>query len=189
MFDIRKGHYGYIHRRKLRLALGILFFLAGIIGFLVIGYVTTGSRRNLMTVAAVLLVLPMSKLLVILIALWPFKARPKEEYDRVQAIAGKGILDTELVITSAKDKTFCLDYCLVTEEGVLCTSAKPKGDRKHIEEYLSGYLSANGLADKVSFIGDFKAFCRRASSLPAADRDTCSEELLKIEGVLRGLAI
>ena len=51
MFRIKKGHHGYIKRKK-RLLLGeVLGLLIGIIGLVVIGVVTTGSRKNLLTVA------------------------------------------------------------------------------------------------------------------------------------------
>ena len=189
IFDARKGKYGYIHRKKLRLIAGILFFLLGIAGFLVIGFLTAGTRRNLLTVAAVLLVLPMAKLLVILIALWPFSARPKEEYDRVAQVAGNGVFDTELVITSSTEKTCCLDYCIVTEEGVLACCLNPRQDKKKIEKNLSGYLSAHELNDRVTIVSDYKTFLKKASALPGTDRNTCDESLLRIEGVLRGLSI
>ena len=49
MFRIKKGHHGYIKRKK-RLLLGeVLGLLIGIIGLVVIGIVTTGSRKNLLT--------------------------------------------------------------------------------------------------------------------------------------------
>lgn len=52
MFRIKKGHHGYIKRKK-RLLLGeVLGLLIGIIGLVVIGVVTTGNRKNLLTVVA-----------------------------------------------------------------------------------------------------------------------------------------
>ena len=46
MFRIKKGHHGYIKRKK-RLLLGeVLGLLIGIIGLVVIGVVTTGSRKK-----------------------------------------------------------------------------------------------------------------------------------------------
>lgn len=73
-----------------------------------IGVVTTGSRKNLLTVVAMVSVIPMVNQLVILIALWKYQPCPDKEYEQVASIVGKGILDTELVITSKTDKSFCL---------------------------------------------------------------------------------
>ena len=112
MFRIKKGHHGYIKRKK-RLLLGeVLGLLIGIIGLVVIGVVTTGSRKNLLTVVAMVSVIPMVNQLVILIALWKYQPCPDKEYEQVASIVGKGILDTELVITSKTDKSFLLDYAL-----------------------------------------------------------------------------
>ena len=189
LLKLQKGHFGYIHRKKLRLLAGILFFAAGIAGFLIIGIVTAGSRRNLLTVASVLLVLPMAKLLVILIALWPFSGRPKEEYDKVASAAGGAVFDTELVITSAKDKTFCVDYCVFTDTQALCYCAERLKEPKRAEEYLNGYLEAHDLPCRVHLFHDFKAYIRRISSENLPARADCSDEVLKAEGVLRGLSI
>ena len=61
MFRIKKGHHGYIKRKK-RLLLGeVLGLLIGIIGLVVIGVVTTGSRKNLLTVVAMVSVIPNGK--------------------------------------------------------------------------------------------------------------------------------
>ena len=107
MFRIKKGHHGYIKRKK-RLLLGeVLGLLIGIIGLVVIGVVTTGSRKNLLTVVAMVSVIPMVNQLVILIALWKYQPCPDKEYEQVASIVGKGILDTELVITSKQISHFC----------------------------------------------------------------------------------
>ena len=92
MFRIKKGHHGYIKRKK-RLLLGeVLGLLIGIIGLVVIGVVTTGSRKNLLTVVAMVSVIPMVNQLVILIALWKYQPCPDKEYEQVASLVGKGIM-------------------------------------------------------------------------------------------------
>ena len=189
MLKLQKGHYGYIKRKKIHLIAGIIFFVIGIIGFLAIGIITTGSRRNLLTVAAVLLVLPMAKLLVVFIALLPFSGRPKEEYDRVAEIVGDGVLDVELVVTASDNKSFCMDYCVFTEKDVLVYCAQKPKEPKKAQEHLQGFLDAHELKFTVHFIPDFKPFCRRIAQEELPKRAECSEDLLKAEGVLRGLSI
>lgn len=56
MFRIKKGHHGYIKRKKCLLLGEVLGLLIGIIGLVVIGVVTTGSRKNLLTVVALSLI-------------------------------------------------------------------------------------------------------------------------------------
>ena len=179
MFRIKKGHHGYIKRKK-RLLLGeVLGLLIGIIGLVVIGVVTTGSRKNLLTVVAMVSVIPMVNQLVILIALWKYQPCPDKEYEQVASIVGKGILDTELVITSKTDKSFLLDYACIHENV----------SEKKTAEYIKSFMKANDLKTDIFVIRDWKNYLNRIRELEKWDRASCDEKLLKIEGVLRGIAI
>ena len=174
MFRIKKGHHGYIKRKK-RLLLGeVLGLLIGIIGLVVIGVVTTGSRKNL---------------LVILIALWKYQPCPDKEYKQVASIVGKGILDTELVITSKTDKSFLLDYACIHEKGVFCYCSDKNVSEKKTAEYIKSFMKANDLKTDIFVIRDWKNYLNRIRELEKWDRASCDEKLLKIEGVLRGIAI
>ena len=79
---ITKGHYGYIRRRKKNLSIKVGILAAGIIGLLVLGYVTLGTKNNWLTIVAILTVLPTANLAVVLAALLPYKGRPMEEYQQ-----------------------------------------------------------------------------------------------------------
>lgn len=189
MFRLQKGHHGYIKRKKRRLLEEILLLLAGIIGLLVIGIAATGSRKNLLTVAAMVTVIPMVNQLVVLIALWKFQSRPEQEYEQVAAAAGKGVLDTELVITSKTDKAFLLDYACIHEKGVICYCSDKTVSSQKVEDYIQSFMKANNLKTEVFLIRDWKNFLNRIRGLEAWDRASCDEKLLRIEGVLRGIAI
>ena len=64
---IPKGSYGYIKNHRVVAALRTLLFFGVSIGLYVMGYVTTGSNKNLLTIVAVLGCLPACKSLVNLI--------------------------------------------------------------------------------------------------------------------------
>lgn len=166
---------------------GMIVF--GIIVLLVMGYISTKTRKNLLTIVAVVSVLPMANQLVVLIAVWKYQPRPKEEYDTVKKLTGKGLLDTELILTSRTDKAMEINYAYIHEKGVFCYSADRKLDSKKVENYIKQYMQANNLETDVYLIKDWKNYLNRLSTLPPEDRSTCEERLLKIEGVLRNLAI
>ena len=115
-----KGHFGYIRRRKRNLSIMVGILAAGIIGLVLLGYLTLGTKNNWLTIVAILTVLPTANLAVVLFALLPYKGRPKEEYDQVVSIVGDSVLDTELIITSKTDKNMEIDYAYFHEEGVFC---------------------------------------------------------------------
>ena len=189
MFRIKKGHHGYIKRKKCLLLGEVLGLLIGIIGLVVIGVVTTGSRKNLLTVVAMVSVIPMVNQLVILIALWKYQPCPDNEYEQVASIVGKGILDTELVITSKTDKSFLLDYACIHEKGVFCYCSDKNVSEKKTAEYIKSFMKANDLKTDIFVIRDWKNYLNRIRELEKWDRASCDEKLLKIEGVLRGIAI
>ena len=156
MFRIKKGHHGYIKRKK-RLLLGeVLGLLIGIIGLVVIGVVTTGSRKNLLTVVAMVSVIPMVN---------------------------------QLVITSKTDKSFLLDYACIHEKGVFCYCSDKNVSEKKTAEYIKSFMKANDLKTDIFVIRDWKNYLNRIRELEKWDRASCDEKLLKIEGVLRGIAI
>ena len=61
---IEKGTPGYLNARKIRLLLLALLEFAIVIALLVLGYVQTGTRLNLLTVVAIVGCLPACKVLV-----------------------------------------------------------------------------------------------------------------------------
>lgn len=189
MFDLKKGHYGYLRRKKKRLMLQVGVILFGIIVLLVMGYISTKTRKNLLTIVAVVSVLPLANLLVVLIAVWKYQSRPKDEYDAVVAAVGNGILDTELIMTSKTEKAMEINYVYIHERGVFCYSADKKLDAKKAEAYMQDYLKQNDLETTVFLIKDWKNYMNRLKTLEPEDRKTCDETLLRIEGVLRNLAI
>ncbi len=189
MRTVIKGHHGYLHARKRTLLIRTSLLAIGVIALLIMGFTLTHTRKNLLTVAAVVSVLPTANQAVILIAVLPYHGRKKEEYDTVRAIVPKGILDTELVITSKNDKSMQLDYAYIHPTGVYCFSFDEKLDLSKTEKYIQMMMKNNKLNTHVKVFRDFKQFKKRLGELEPIDRDTCDEKLLKIEGVLRAISI
>ena len=55
---VKKGCYGYIRNHKVVTGIRTLLYLGISIGLYVMGYVTTGSNKNLLTIVAILGCLP-----------------------------------------------------------------------------------------------------------------------------------
>ena len=56
-------------------------------------------------------------------------------------------------------------------------------------EYIKSFMKANDLKTDIFVIRDWKNYLNRIRELEKWDRASCDEKLLKIEGVLRGIAI
>ena len=86
MKRVGKGEYGYIaYQRKVVIIRTVIFFAVSIAIFIA-GYVTTGTRRNLFTIVAVLGTLPACKSLVNLIMFTKAKGCSEKAHKEIAAI-------------------------------------------------------------------------------------------------------
>ena len=58
---IAKGQYGYMDKQRKRVIITTISYYAISLAIFAMGYITTGSKRNLLTIVAVLGLLPASK--------------------------------------------------------------------------------------------------------------------------------
>lgn len=190
MKRITKGHYGYLkYKKKIELVkLGVI--LMGIVILLVAGYMGTHTRKNLLTVAAVVSVLPLANIAVPIVAMWPFHGRPQEEYEEVHKAVGNGLLNTELVITAHNEKPFGVDYVYIHPDGVFCYSSQKNLKVDALTKHLKTMIEGNELhTPTVHVFQNYKKFLRRVGALSSVNRGDCEEDLLRIEGVIRALSI
>ena len=189
MKNITKGHYGYIGKRKKRLLLQALILFAGMAGFIALGYIITGSNKNLFTLVAVMTAIPMVMQVVQLIALSKYHSRPEEEYRQVRALAGSGLLNTDLVIANKDGASYDIGYAYVHRDGIILYCANEKTDTAKTEEYIRNFLRLNGCDAPVTVLTDVRVFMKRLKTLSPEDRADVPEELLKQEGVLRAISM
>ena len=97
---IEKGTPGYLNARKIRLLLLTLLEFAIVIALLVLGYMQTGTRLNLLTVVAIVGCLPACKVLVGLITLLPYRTADQDKAAEIREKAPLLTTAFDLVITS-----------------------------------------------------------------------------------------
>lgn len=82
-----KGQPGYIKWRKEKYLIGTIAEFAVVIALVVLGYVQTKTKLNLLTVVAVVGCLPASKMLVEFITIAPHQSIEKDIYQEIEAKA------------------------------------------------------------------------------------------------------
>lgn len=189
MKRVRKGHYGYFSYRKKIEFIKAAVILVGIIILLLIGYSVTHDRKNLMTVFAVVSVLPFANILVVWISLLPFHSRPKEEEEEIHSLMGQGVYSTELALTRKDGKAILLDYVYVYAKGVICYTSDTKLNERDAEKYIKEMLSGNDLPSDVRITKDLRKFKMRVKDLEPVQRSECDDELLRIEGILYAISL
>ena len=101
------------------------------------------ERSNLLTMLAILMVLPATKYFVGFIVVFPYKSVSRERYEHIKSlISDNTILFTDMVFTSS-DKVMNLDFMIITDNQLIGLLGKKKQDIKYMENYLKETLTVN----------------------------------------------
>lgn len=146
MKRVQKGTNGYIDNKKLLQSLYVLFILAVAIGLFVIGYVSTGSSQNLLTVVAVLAVLPGAKALIHLFLFVPHRTFDTQRFQTLAELAGEGVhVYSDLVFTSPQH-VMHLDFLCIYGQECIGYVEKESRTTKYIAEYFTESMKKQGVS-------------------------------------------
>lgn len=177
---VQKGSYGYIENRKVVTALRTLLFFVVCIGLYIMGYLTTGTSKNLLTIVAVLGGLPSCKSLVNLVMF--LKAKGCSESLREQLTAYDEQLTTfyDMYFTSYQ-KNFPISH-MTLKGNVLCGIIEsPKCDCNEAQKHLEQMLTQEGIKNMtVKIYSQTSKYTDRLSQLMMLT----AEEHKKKDGII-----
>lgn len=161
----RKGEPGYIKTRKLKYLAGAVVEFGIVAALVVLGYMQTGNRLNLLTVAAVLGCLPAAKMLVEFITMMPYKGIEVDIYKEIEEKAPLLSKAYDLVITG-NDKIMPVDVFVISDYTVCGYSSNEKTDDAKVAKYLKDMLKNNHVEKvTVKVFHDYTAFLARAEGM------------------------
>lgn len=167
-----KGSYEHAkYKRTVDIIITIFLFLLSL-GLFVIGYVATGSKKNLLTIVAVLGLLPACKMVVDVIMC--FRVKPVEESVRegIDASIGKLYGLYHMYFTSY-DKNFPIDHLVITSNSVIGLCSDPKFDEKMFITHLKDHMRKDGIKDiTIKIFDDYNKYLNRLSELNNLDDET-----------------
>lgn len=141
---IRKGAYGYIENRRVITILRTLLFFTVSVGLYLMGYYTTGSSRNLLTIVAVLGCLPACKSMVNFIIFMRAKGCSEELKKKVCGYDGKLETFYDMYFTSYRNN-FPVSH-MTLKGNVLCGVIEyPKCDCNEAQKHLEQMLAQEGI--------------------------------------------
>lgn len=181
--NVKKGNPGYLDSRLKREWIKLLLEAAVIAGLLITGYITTGTRLNLLTLVAVLGCLPASKVLVGIIMRLPHKSVARKTAEEIQEKAAGLQTVFDLVFTSA-DQIMPVD-CIVIERNTICGyTGHVKTDVPYTEAHIRRILLGNAI-DKVNvkIFRDYSAFLNRIGELKRIRGDEASGKTKREEEI------
>lgn len=165
---LHKGQYGYRDNHRKQQLLWVILFLAAIIVQLLARYFTTSSSvKNILTVMAVLTVLPMANLASPLLAGWRYKTPAEDYHQKMVPYEEKCTILYDLIITS-KEYVLPMDAVAVHPGAVIGYCTNPKVDVKKAEAYLNEMLKGNKLDANAKVIKEETTFLRRLENLKPA---------------------
>ncbi|MCR5501515.1 MAG: hypothetical protein K6F53_00745 [Lachnospiraceae bacterium] len=139
-----KGNFGYLKKKRTRVLLWTLLCFGVSLALFFTGIITTGTRKNLLTIVAVLGLLPASKSAVSLVLLFLAKGCSEEDRDRIEKIPQTFLSLYDMYFTSY-EKNFSLSHMIVTDGIVLGYAADPKCDTKACAGHITDRLKMSGI--------------------------------------------
>ena len=162
---VAKGSFGYIQsKKKWEITKTCIEFGMVLVVFLT-GYLTTKTRLNLLTVAAVLGCLPAAKALVGVIMLFPHHSMEKEKVEEIERKAPKLVKAYDMILTSY-EKIMPIDSIVIFENIVCGYTRSNKVDVNSTASYIKKMLG-NDRYDKVSvkIFTDYKTYLTRVEGM------------------------
>ena len=141
---VRKGSYGYIRNHKVVTVLRTLLLFVVSIGLYILGYVTTGSNRNLLTIVAILGCLPACKSMVNFILFLGAEGCSEELHSIVGSYDDQLTVFYDMYFTSYQ-KNYSISH-MVLKGSVLCgITENPKCNCNEAEKHLEQMLQQEGI--------------------------------------------
>ena len=170
MKRIDKGQFEYIKNKKMQRAIVCAVCFLLVLAVFLTGYISTGSRENILTVMAILGVLPAAKFAATLCMMLPYHSQTREEYDTVAELAGEAILYVDMLLSTEK-KILPTDFVAIRGGTVCGLATAPKYDTAFAQDYIAAMLKKNGIKANVKIFTDRGKFLKRVKELSAFEVD------------------
>lgn len=163
-----KGEYGYRrNHRKMQVCMVAFGGAMILLQLAARNFTDSQAAKNILTVMAILSVLPTANIASPMLAAWRIKTPAGEFYEKVRIYEERCTILYDLIITS-KEAIMPMDAVAIHPTGVYCYCTSGKIDGKKGETFLNGMFSEHRLASHVKIIKDETTFFHRLDSLKAA---------------------
>ena len=169
MKKVKKGNFGYtISHRKYQI-LKMSFYVSLALAVFLLGFITTKTTKNLMSIIAIVGALPISKEAVGVIMSFKRKPMDRKIYEEISKKATGLEQIYELLFTTA-EKSYPIEAVIIEGKDVICYSIDPNCEVLKLQTHLEKMLTANDYKEKVKVFTDYKKFMDRVGDLVRRDR-------------------
>ncbi len=184
-----KGDYGYRDSsRRMRMMITAILVAAILAQVAARFLAKEQAAKNILTVMAILTVLPMANMASPLLASWRYRTPPEEFHKKMMGYEKKCVILYDLILTT-KEFVLPMDGIAVHSGGVYAYCTAKKADPVKAEKSLNVLLAASRLEPHVKVFKDEKSFFRRLDSL-TSETDSEKDETVEYEvQVLKSLSM
>lgn len=141
---VKKGCYGYIRNHRAYAAVRTAVYLLLSVSLYLIGYITTGTNKNLLTVVAILGCLPACKSMVNFILFLKASGCSDKLKEQVCAFDGKLTVLYDMYFTSYQ-KDYAISHMALKGDILYGITEKAKCDCKEAQKHISQLLTQEGI--------------------------------------------
>lgn len=186
-YDAYKGTPHYLKEQRIYEVIRTILYFTLSLGLFFMGYITTKTKTNLLTIVAVLGCLPACKSLISAIMFCRFKGLPETETEEFMK-AGDTMTQLFDMVFTSYDKTFVLEHLILKGDTVIGYSTCKDFPEKAFVSHISNLLKADGITNVVfKIFTDKNAYFRRAEELMKLD--TNEKATLAIEQTLKSVSL
>ena len=192
MKKVQKGDPGYLdHKKRIEIIRTIIYF--GIVAAVfLLGYSQTHTRRNILTVVAILGCLPAAKALVGVITRFPYSSIDRKKADEIRSKTGLLTVCYDMVITS-RESIMPVDCIVISGHTIFGYTHYEKVNAEELSKHIRSILAQNqytGLTVKV--LNQYKPFLARIEGLnniAAVEREDTKEKEEAILGIILNISM
>ncbi len=164
MKKVKKGQAGYlIFKMKAQILRTIIYFALCILIF-GLGYWQTGSKENLLTVVAVVGILPSSKALVDVIVRIPYRTIKPEIAEEIAQKSNYLMVIYDLIITSS-EKIMPVACIVISGNKIFGYTDNKKVDVNLVASNIKKMLASHDYDVSVKILNEYKPFLSRVEGL------------------------
>lgn len=175
-----KGEYEYADYNKKKMIICTVSMYALSAAVYLIGYLTTGSNKNLLTIVAVLGILPASKLLISLIMNLRVKSVDATLKNDIDSAVGnlKGFY--HLYFTSY-DVNFYMAHCVVTSDSLIGYTDDKDFDEKKFNEHIEKHMKIDGISGiLIKVFNNRDSYINRLGQLNETDNTKTNNKVCEL---------
>ena len=171
-----KGEFSYLQQKKKQEILKTVLFFGISAAIFFLGYFSTGSKNNMLTVIAVLGCLPASKSAVSMIMNLKMKGCSEEFHEKIIQAVGSDVGCYNLYFTSY-DKNFDIAHLLVKGLTIIAFTENSKVEEAVFEEHLKKMLKNDGINGyHVKLYKDLSKYITRMKQMQQTESEKGKED-------------